>query len=308
MNNILDHLKNAGYKSSIVSIEHLPDLRSDLENLLKQGTLSRDFYSEMASRYFDFPHTLESPANFPEAKSIIITAAQQPKISVTFEFSGKSYKIIIPPIYVHETDEEAFNTISQYLHNKGYSLVDANVPLKSLAVHCGLATFGKNNIAYIDDWGSYFRLKAFYSDIPCDSIKWQEFKMMDLCSKCTACSKKCPTNAITEGRFLIRAERCITYFNEGSDEFPNWVDPTWHNCLIGCMICQDVCPANKDYKKWITAGGEFSDEETRMILEGVQRDKLPLKIIDKLKRLNMWDDYNLLQRNLSVLITHSCGG
>ncbi len=31
------HLANAGFKSSIVSIQHLPDLQDDLGRLLEQG-------------------------------------------------------------------------------------------------------------------------------------------------------------------------------------------------------------------------------------------------------------------------------
>ena len=91
--------------------------------------------------------------------------------------------------------------------------------------------------------------------------------------------------------------------NEGAEEFPEWIDPSWHNSLIGCMMCQDVCPVNKDYTDWIADGGEFIEEETRMILNGASKDDLPIEAIEKLKKFYMLDDYNLLQRNLSVL-TH----
>jgi hypothetical protein len=39
-----------------------------------------------------------------------------------------------------------------------------------------------------------------------------------------------------------------------------------------------------------------------MILKGVSKDKLPLETIEKLKKLYLSDEYNLLQRNLEVLI------
>ncbi|MCW4043130.1 MAG: hypothetical protein NWE90_05340, partial [Candidatus Bathyarchaeota archaeon] len=66
------HLANAGFKSSIVSIQHLPDLRFDLENLLEQGILRRDFYDEIMTRY-DLHWDFEPSAELPTAKSIIIT-------------------------------------------------------------------------------------------------------------------------------------------------------------------------------------------------------------------------------------------
>jgi epoxyqueuosine reductase len=68
------------------------------------------------------------------------------------------------------------------------------------------------------------------------------------------------------------------------------------------MVCQDVCPANKDHTAWIIPGGDFSEEETRMILEGVGKEKLPSGIIEKLKKICMFDEYDLLKRNLEVLM------
>jgi len=295
------HLTNAGFKSSIVSLQHLSDLQCDLENLLEQGILQKDFYDEITSRY-GLHWNFEPPTGFPAAKLIIITAAPQPKISVKFKLSGKTYRVIIPPTYLHDTDKESSNIISRHLGNYGYKICDAILPEKLLAVHSGLASYGRNNITYIDGWGSYYRLKAFFSDIPYIADNWQELKMMELCKKCNACIKRCSANAITKDRFLIDATRCTTYCNEGVDEFPEWIDPSWHNCLIGCMICQDVCPANKDYTNWIVPGEEFSEEETLMILKRVSKNKLPLETIEKLKKIYMLDSYNLLQRNLRVLI------
>ena len=296
------HLANAGFKSSVVSAQRLPDLQRDLENLLEQGILCRDFYDEIISRY-DLHFDFEPPTDFPMAKSIIITAALQPKVSIKFQLSGKTYCVIIPPTYLHGTDKESSNIISLHLGNCGYKVRDAILPEKLLAVHSGLATYGRNNLAYIDGWGSYFRLEAFFSDIPCVADNWREIKLMESCNKCTACMNKCPTGAIREDRFLISAEKCLTFFNEKNDDFPEWIDPAWHNSLIGCMRCQDVCPANKDYTNRIVPEGEFSEEETLMILKGISKDKLPLETIEKLKKLYMLDDYNLLQRNLGVLIS-----
>ena len=295
------HLANTNFKSSIVSIQHLPDLQWDLENLLKQGILSRDFYDEIISRY-NLYFNFEPPTDFPMAKSIIITAALQPKVSVKFQLSDKAYGVIIPPTYLNDTDKEASDIISLYLGKYGYKIYTAKLPVKLLAVHSGLASYGRNSLAYIDGWGSFFRLKAFFSDIPCSEDNWREVRMMESCNKCTACINKCPTGVIRQDRFLINAEKCLTFFNEKPDNFPGWINPAWHNCLIGCVRCQDVCPANKDYTKYIVPGGEFSEEETLMILKGVSKDKLPLETIEKLKKLCLLDDYNILQRNLEVLI------
>ena len=102
--------------------------------------------------------------------------------------------------------------------------------------------------------------------------------MMDLCQKCTACLRHCPTGAITSERFLLRAERCITFHNEEPSDvpFPAWLDASWHNCLVGCLHCQSICPENKDYLAWVGEGAKFSAEETALLVEGVPLDPVNL--------------------------------
>lgn len=295
------HLLKTGFKSTLVSILHLNEMKVDTGTLIEQKTLNEDFYNEITLRYrlqWDY----EIPSKFSDAESVLIVAAQQPKVKVAFEMADKTIHIIIPPTYLYDIDEKLFNVPSRYLKEQGYQIDNALLPEKHIAVHSGLARYGRNNIAYIDGWGSYFTVKTFFTDIPCPSDNWQELHMMDQCHHCTACIKKCPTQAIHEERFLFSGERCITFFNEKPGDFPEWIDPGWHNCLIGCMICQDICPANKGQKNSMIKGEVFTTEETQMILEGVSRDKLSTPTIDKLKKIYMFNDYNLLQRNLGVLI------
>lgn len=295
------HLSNAGFKSTIVSIRHLPELRYDLEGHLESGMLNRDFYDEIVSRedlYWDF----KPPADLETAQSIILVFAPVPKIRVTFTLSGKTSCVIIPPTYLHDTDDEVRGILSLYSERYGHRFVDAILPEKLLAVRSGFAHYGRNNIAYIDGLGSYFRLRVFFSDIPCPSDGWQDVKMMEHCDSCSACRKMCPSGAITDDRFVIKGERCLTFFNEGPEDFPEWIDSAWHNCLIGCMICQDVCPVNEKLIGWIEEGEVFTEEETLLIWDGKPIDTLPGVMVEKLKKLYMIDDYNLLQRNLRVLI------
>jgi epoxyqueuosine reductase len=279
----------------------LPELRGDFEKLLAEKKLDAGFYDEIVSRYGLRWH-FELPADFSGAKSIIITAAAQPKTSLEFFFAGEKHYAIIPPTYIYDTDQQVVDTMSPLLKEHGYQMKVALLPTKLLAVRSGLAKYGRNNITYVDGWGSYHRLRAFFSDMPCPQDNWQEPVALELCSKCEACVKKCPTHAISADRFLLDGGKCLTFFNEANEEFPDWIDPAWHNCLIGCMICQDVCPANKDHTAWIIPGGDFSEEETRMILEGVGKEKLPSGIIEKLKKICMFDEYDLLKRNLEVLM------
>jgi epoxyqueuosine reductase len=300
-------LEGADFRSALVSTRHLSELRQDFELLLMKKSLDKDFYDKIVAR-LDLHWHFEPPASVGNARSVIITAVPQPKTSLSFEVHGTKHYAIVPPTYVYDMDEVAVGIISPLLSAHGYAMHDALLPSKLLAARCGLARYGRNNITYIDGWGSYFRLRAFFSDIPCTDGHWQEPETMDLCGKCATCIKKCPTGAISPNRFLLDAGRCLTFFNEGQEDFPTWIEPAWHNCLVGCMICQDVCPANKEHVAWVMPGGDFSEDETTMILGGVSLDHLGAQTREKLQKVGMLEYYEMLKRNLRVLIDKERGG
>jgi epoxyqueuosine reductase len=297
VNNLKSHLSAYDFKSEVVSINRLMDLELEMDSLQKE-MIDKTLFKERLS-FFNF-HPEEI---FPNAKSIIITAARQPKVKVLFHVDGKQTPAFIPPTYSYDTDRKLFSVITNFLDDYGFEIRNCAVPYKSMAVHSGLADYRKNNITYIPGWGSFFRLKAYISDMPCDDDNWQDFQMMDQCQKCKACIKNCPTHTIGEDRFLLHVEKCLTHFNEGTNPFPEWIDPGIHHCFIGCMECQKVCPLNKDVKEWVEEGPKFTEIETRMILNNVSKTELPEETIKKIKKLSLLDDYEVLGRNLRALIS-----
>lgn len=188
------------------------------------------------------------------------------------------------------------------LAKKGYRVARTVLPLKLLAVRSGLGSYGRNNVCYVSGMGSFLQLVAFFSDLPCHEDHWQEPQMMENCQNCYACRQNCPTDAIPSDRFLLHAERCISFHNEkkGNIPFPTQIDPSSHNCLIGCMHCQRVCPQNREFLQWIEEKEEFTQEETALLLKGVPRDQLPATTMRKLERLELLEDAEILPRNLSV--------
>jgi len=166
-----------------------------------------------------------------------------------------------------------------------------------------LTAYGRNNIAYAPGWGSFHGLVSVYSDLPPGEDNWQQPQMLERCSLCKACRKSCPTQAVPSDRFLLRAERCLTFHNEmpGNVPFPDWIDPSWHNCLVGCMECQKVCPENKDVLGWVEEGPEFSEDETALILSGSPMDSFAQATVQKLAAVAMDDYGEMLARNLAFL-------
>nr|NIN66000.1 FeS-binding protein [Anaerolineae bacterium]NIN96171.1 FeS-binding protein [Anaerolineae bacterium]NIQ78003.1 FeS-binding protein [Anaerolineae bacterium] len=242
---LLASLEEEGYRGRVVGVEHLRDLEVELEERRRQGLIDEDLYEEYLAGFgFDLPEDL------PLGESLILVAMPQPQIQVVFTLNGKALPLIVPPTYLHarESDKRVEDLLREILAVDGYRVAAAAVPKKALAVHSGLGAYGRNNICYVSGMGSFVRLVAFYSDLPGEEDEWRELTAMEACEKCTACLRVCPTGAITDERFLIRAERCLTFLNEkpGDVPFPAWVDPSWHNCPVGCMLCQKMCPENRD--------------------------------------------------------------
>ncbi len=298
---VLTRLEEEGCRGRVVGVEHLRDLEVELEERRRQDLIDEDLYQEYLAGFgFNLPEDL------PRAESLILVAMPQPQIQVVFTWKGKTLPLIVPPTYLHarESDKRVEDLLTEILAVAGYRVAGAALPKKALAVHSGMGAYGRNNICYVSGMGSLFRLVAFYSDLPGEEDDWRELSAMEACQKCSACLRICPTGAITDERFLIRAERCLTFLNEkpGDVPFPNWVDPSWHDYLVGCLHCQRACPENRDFLRWMEEGDELSEEETALLLEGVALDRLPAATVVKLEKLDLLSLLEVLPRNLGVLL------
>jgi epoxyqueuosine reductase len=298
--NFIRYLEKHGCLASVVSTKHLEELSTEINALHKQHLLADAIYTDYGGKVFN-PHL---PKSFPRARSVIVVATPQPMLRTTFHHDGHSYQFIVPPTYFDyfKVTSHAKNLLKEAFGSKSYRFVKASLPLKLLAVRSGLASYGRTNVTYVPKYGSFHRLTAFYSDYESPIDYWQEKKALPLCGKCKACLNACPTGAIHEDRFLIRAERCLTYLNEKASKhkFPSWVDPSSHNALIGCLRCQLACPYDKELRTNFEDRGEFSEEETAYLLKGKFSGSKAVSIEKKLKRLGL--DLSTFPRNLQALL------
>lgn len=296
---VYSSLAECGYRGRIVSIHHLHELQEEIEGRKMQGQFDKGYFQDCLA-WFDF----QIPDSLKKAKSIIVVAVPRPQTQVSFTFNGETKAITLPPTYLGYDGirKKAEALISNILSKKGYRIESTKIPLKLLAVRSGLGSYGRNNVCYVQGMGSFLELVAVYTDMPCHKDSWRETKMMESCKNCFACQKNCPTGAITTDRFLLHAERCLVFHNEkkGDIPFPDWIDPSWHNCIIGCLHCQRICPQNKDLLQWFEGNVEFSQKETTLLLKGVPREQLHAETAKKLQHLNLLDNIGILPRNLGV--------
>lgn len=300
-------IENHGDQARIIPIERLKDLKSDIETLKCAETLN-GFQHFITEKIYQF----EPPDTDFEIRSVMIMASPVPAYAkVIFEWQGQRIPVIgLARSYMGKKD--APTTTKQYMRKMlkplGYQIQSApRLPLKRLAVRSGLASYGRNNICYVDGMGSFLTLVAYFSDLPCSEDVWHDVGSMERCNNCTICLKSCPTGAILENRFLIDNERCLSYFNERPDDFPEWLPKSAHHCLYDCLKCQISCPMNRDYVGNVIGPIEFDEAETEMLLAGKTMREFPPGLREKVKFLDMDSWLPAIPRNMRVLLEKGGG-
>jgi epoxyqueuosine reductase len=289
---LLAALASRGYKTRLVPITSLPGLRQHFAARLKTA-------DPLIRRYLSFLK-YQPPKTFLNARSVLVLAIDQPILRVAFSHKGRTVHSPVPPsyydYYMHERG------VRGILKQAGYTMARSKLPQKTLAVCSGLAKFGRNNIAYVPGWGSFVKLFVFWTDIPARGSLVSKPALLDQCRTCRACIKACPSGAIGSARFLIHAGKCITWHNERPPEtpFPRWIKPGWHNCIVGCLRCQAVCPANKGVLKNIVDRGRFTEKDTAYLLKGSFTGNKAKAMDARLKRVGL--DLSIFPRNLRALL------
>jgi epoxyqueuosine reductase len=297
----INQIEQFEYKARIISIDHLVDLQNEIKQLEENDYIDPELQLWL-NNYYDF----SIPNAMPEIKSLIAVASRSPQIRFLFDWKEKTHAITLPPTYLdYVTEARKINErLDALFVDSNFHFYEAkNLPNKLIAVSSGLGLYGKNNLVYVDGFGSFVLLTVYYSDLPCTDEMWVPIQRMKPCEKCNLCVINCPTAALTTERKTIKSGKCITKHNESNVEsFPDWMDPSSHNSLVGCMRCQAVCPKNRKYVDQIIDHTHFNEEETRLIMGREAVDKLPLSLFTRLEEANLLIHYDYLARNLSVLL------
>jgi epoxyqueuosine reductase len=117
---------------------------------------------------------------------------------------------------------------------------------KALAKEAGLGWIGKHSLLIHPQMGSFIFIGELVLDL---ELTYDEPFGNSLCGSCTRCMDSCPTGAIIAPS-LLDANKCISYLTiETKIDIPEALTSRLSNRLVGCDICQQVCPWNSKAKQ-----------------------------------------------------------
>jgi epoxyqueuosine reductase len=123
--------------------------------------------------------------------------------------------------------------------------VDANQHVdREAAARSGVGFYGKNTMLITRRHGSWVVLGTLVT-----TAELEATPPLDAgCGSCTLCIDACPTDALEEAG-VLDATRCLSYWTQSADPFPEEYREALGDRVYGCDICQDVCPWNRGVER-----------------------------------------------------------
>ena len=134
----------------------------------------------------------------------------------------------------------ASGRLMRRLRDLGIQAERAEVPMRELLTRNGVGVSLKNGLTNIPRYGTRYSARALFANLPEPEYTRVLTPEPSRCSACRACERICPSAAIDADGYHFR--RCARAYM-GGDPMEVWVMDAM-SCILGCELCQKVCPYN----------------------------------------------------------------
>tara|TARA_B100000700_G_scaffold331316_1_gene463114 strand:+ start:179 stop:1138 length:960 start_codon:yes stop_codon:yes gene_type:complete len=112
---------------------------------------------------------------------------------------------------------------------------------KAWAEEAGIGWIGKHSNLINQKIGSWFVI----GHLLCTEALTPDKPSEPVCGQCQKCIQACPTKAISEP-FVVDSNNCLAYhtIENKSETLPKKIANSMNGWIIGCDICQNICPWN----------------------------------------------------------------
>lgn len=214
-------------------------------NWLEAGYAGEMLYLEERKEAYRHPSSV-----LPEVKSLVMlgmhyhtqppqpTEAGQGRIARYAWGAGDYHDVIHKRL---KQLKKYVQSIDETIHVRG--VVDT-APLleREFAELAGIGWRAKNTLLINKHKGSWFFLAALLISA---ELQYDSPIESSHCGTCTACLDHCPTDAFV-GPGVLNATECISYLTiEHRSQIPTELRNGIGDWILGCDVCQEVCPWNR---------------------------------------------------------------
>ena len=184
-------------------------------------------------------------ALLPQAKSVLVLA----KRFVWFDAWPQECAGVSAFYLASNQTYRAMKRLADDFRAQGALVDDSQrVPAKRFAAMAGFGAQGRNTLLCSQQWGTCLTLQTLVSDVEPAISALAPPSVDETCGGCRRCVEACPTGAL-DGQGGLNPEKCLRAWQFSGKVMPEFLRKKNGMRLLGCEICQRVCPKNAGLPK-----------------------------------------------------------
>ena len=217
----------------------------DVQNLATEYGFSECFvFTTEPFRYYE--RRLNSGALHSAARELTIdikTKEPWANALLALIFPYRPYSDDIPVSGNYPSSNASYHAsraLMKRLNAQGVRAERAEVPVREMLLRSGVGSPLKNGLTYLPGVGTRYSVQTLLVDFPEPEYTPTKEPEPVRCDECHACERICPSKAISGAGYDFRA--CARAYM-GGEPMEDWVMDAL-NCILGCELCQRICPYN----------------------------------------------------------------